>query len=86
MEHRYALIVGIDSYSDTNHFMPLPFAQADARALYELLIDPERVEESNTVSADQPALAMKTESKQKTDLADANAGNTDGRPDVEKGT
>src|SRR6266581_5063407 len=42
MEHRYALIVGIDHYSDTNHFMPLPFAQADARALYELLIDPER--------------------------------------------
>src|SRR5947209_12802136 len=42
MEHRYALIVGIDSYIDVNHFLPLPFAQADARALYELLIDPER--------------------------------------------
>ncbi len=42
MEHRYALIVGIDYYNDTNHFIPLSFAQADARALYELLIDPER--------------------------------------------
>src|SRR5712692_7399370 len=42
MEHRYALIVGIDHYNDTAHFIPLPFAQADARALYELLIDPER--------------------------------------------
>jgi hypothetical protein len=42
MEHRYALIVGIDSYVDSSHFTPLPFAQADARALYELLIDPER--------------------------------------------
>src|SRR5579859_3019209 len=42
MEHRYALIVGIDYYNDTTHFIPLPFAQADARALYELLIDPER--------------------------------------------
>src|SRR5881275_1982493 len=42
MEHRYALIVGIDNYNDTAHFIPLPFAQADARALYELLIDPER--------------------------------------------
>jgi WD40 repeat protein len=42
MEHRYALIVGIDHYNDTNHFIPLRFAQADARALYELLIDPER--------------------------------------------
>ena len=42
MEHRYALIVGIDSYTDVDHFVPLPFAQADARALYELLIDPER--------------------------------------------
>lgn len=42
MEHRYALIVGIDSYNDTKHFIPLSFAQADAHALYELLIDPER--------------------------------------------
>src|SRR5437868_7124914 len=42
MEHRYALIVGIDSYTDANYFVHLPFAQADARALYELLIDPER--------------------------------------------
>ncbi len=42
MEHRYALIVGIDYYNDAAHFIPLPFAQADARALYELLIDPER--------------------------------------------
>ena len=42
MEHRYALIVGIDSYTDTEHFVHLPFAQADARALYALLIDPER--------------------------------------------
>lgn len=42
MEHRYALIVGIDSYQDAEHFPPLSFAQADARALYELLIDPER--------------------------------------------
>src|SRR5579872_2298639 len=42
MEHRYALIVGIDYYNDKNTFIPLPFAQADARALYELLIDPER--------------------------------------------
>lgn len=42
MEHRYALIVGIDHYNDDTHFMPLPFAQADARSLYELLIDPER--------------------------------------------
>ncbi len=42
MEHRYALIVGIDYYNDSTHFIPLPFAQADARALYELLIDPER--------------------------------------------
>ncbi len=42
MEHRYALIVGIDYYNDTSHFIPLPFAQADAHALYELLIDPER--------------------------------------------
>jgi WD40 repeat protein len=42
MQHRYALIVGIDNYTDTNHFIPLRFAQVDARALYELLIDPER--------------------------------------------
>jgi len=42
MEHRYALIVGIDYYNDKTTFIPLPFAQADARALYELLIDPER--------------------------------------------
>jgi len=42
MQHRYALIVGIDNYTDTSHFIPLRFAQADARALYELLIDPER--------------------------------------------
>lgn len=42
MEHRYALIVGVDDYADTDHFIPLPFAQADARALYTLLIDPER--------------------------------------------
>src|SRR5947209_217158 len=42
MEHRYALIVGIDHYNDATNFIPLPFAQADARALHELLIDPER--------------------------------------------
>lgn len=42
MKHRYALIAGIDYYNDTGNFIPLPFAQADARALYELLIDPER--------------------------------------------
>lgn len=42
MEHRYALIVGIEYYNDTTQFNALPFAQADARALYELLIDPER--------------------------------------------
>ena len=42
MEHRYALIVGVDYYNDTANFIPLPFAQADAYALYELLIDPER--------------------------------------------
>jgi WD40 repeat protein len=40
--HCYALIVGIDYYNDAAHFIPLPFAQADALALYELLIDPER--------------------------------------------
>ncbi|HJT57693.1 MAG TPA: hypothetical protein VJ761_14425 [Ktedonobacteraceae bacterium] len=42
MEQRYALIAGIDYYNDTAHFISLPFAQADAVALYELLIDPER--------------------------------------------
>ncbi|TMD52592.1 MAG: caspase family protein, partial [Chloroflexi bacterium] len=42
MEHRYALIVGIDYYNDAAHFIPLPFAQADAQNLYQLLIDPER--------------------------------------------
>lgn len=42
MAHRYALIVGIDNYTDAAHFIPLPFAQADAHALYDLLIDPER--------------------------------------------
>lgn len=42
MEHRYALIVGIDHYTDAAHFIPLPFAQADARAFYDLLVDPER--------------------------------------------
>ena len=42
MAQRYALIVGIDNYTDAAHFIPLPFAQADAHALYELLIDPER--------------------------------------------
>lgn len=34
MEHRYALIVGIDYYKETAHFIPLPFAQADASAFY----------------------------------------------------
>jgi hypothetical protein len=42
VKHRYALIVGIEYYNDASHFIPLPFAQADARVLYELLIDPER--------------------------------------------
>ncbi len=42
MKRSYALIVGIDYYNDMAHFIPLPFAQADARALHELLIDPER--------------------------------------------
>jgi WD40 repeat protein len=42
MKHHYALIVGIDHYTDTGHFIPLTFAQADALALYQLLIDPER--------------------------------------------
>ncbi|MGZ3626984.1 MAG: WD40 domain-containing protein [Ktedonobacteraceae bacterium] len=42
MKHHYALIVGIHNYNDTAHFIPLPLAQADAQALYELLIDPER--------------------------------------------
>ena len=41
MRRRYALLVGIDQYTDTTHFASLPFAQADARALYQLLIDPE---------------------------------------------
>lgn len=42
MKHHYALIVGIDTYNDASHFIPLIFAQADASALYQLLIDPER--------------------------------------------
>ncbi|HZS77866.1 MAG TPA: hypothetical protein VFA41_14730 [Ktedonobacteraceae bacterium] len=42
MQHRYALLVGVDSYVDKAHFPPLRFAQADAEALYQLLIDPER--------------------------------------------
>ena len=42
MEQRYALIVGIEHYADSGDFPPLPFAQADAHALYELLVDPER--------------------------------------------
>lgn len=42
MKHHYALIVGIDSYTDSPHFIPLASAQADASALYQLLIDPER--------------------------------------------
>jgi WD40 repeat protein len=42
VKHHYALIVGIDNYTDAAHFIPLAFAQADAVALYELLIDPER--------------------------------------------
>lgn len=42
MNHHYALIVGIDNYVDAAHFMPLSFVQADAAALYALLIDPER--------------------------------------------
>ncbi|MGZ3622908.1 MAG: WD40 domain-containing protein [Ktedonobacteraceae bacterium] len=42
MKHHYALIVGIHNYNDTAHFIPLPLAQADAQALYEQLIDPER--------------------------------------------
>jgi WD40 repeat protein len=42
VEHRYALIIGIDHYTDASHFIPLPFAQNDARALYDLLVDPER--------------------------------------------
>lgn len=42
MKHHYALIVGIDNYTDAAHFIPLTFAQADASALYKLLIDPER--------------------------------------------
>ncbi|HEV2581621.1 MAG TPA: hypothetical protein VGT44_12280 [Ktedonobacteraceae bacterium] len=42
MEHRYALLVGIDHYNDAQHFIPHSLAQADAQSLYELLIDPER--------------------------------------------
>ncbi len=42
MEHRYALIAGIDHYASSSDFSHLPFAEADAHALYELLIDPER--------------------------------------------
>ncbi len=42
MKHRYALIAGIHHYDDEGHFLPLPLAQSDARALYELLTDPER--------------------------------------------
>lgn len=41
-------------------------------------------DEKGTV--ERPSLATETESKQKSDLADASAGNTDGRPDGEKGT
>jgi hypothetical protein len=40
--HRYALIIGVSNYNDNNNFIPLPLAQADAQALHELLIDPER--------------------------------------------
>ena len=42
MKHRYALIVGIHNYNDAAHFIPLPLAQVDSQALYEILIDPER--------------------------------------------
>lgn len=42
MEHNYALIAGIEQYQDAAHFASLPFAQADAESLYQLLIDPER--------------------------------------------
>jgi len=42
LKHRYALIVSIQHYHDEGHFIPLPLVQADARALYQLLIDPER--------------------------------------------
>jgi WD40 repeat protein len=42
VKHRFALIVGINNYNDTTHFIPLPLAQADSQSLYELLIDPER--------------------------------------------
>ena len=42
VKHRYALIVGISNYNHTTQFIPLPLAQADAQALHELLIDPER--------------------------------------------
>ena len=40
MKHRYALIVGIHNYNDAAHFIPLPLAQANSQALYELIIDP----------------------------------------------
>src|SRR2546425_10669098 len=39
VQHRYALIIGIDYYNDNSHFIPLTFAQDDAQALYNLLID-----------------------------------------------
>jgi hypothetical protein len=42
VEHNYALIIGIEQYQDAAHFASLPFAQADAESLYQLLIDPER--------------------------------------------
>ena len=41
MRHSFALLVGIDHYADDTNFQSLPFAQADAHALYQLLIDPE---------------------------------------------
>ena len=47
----------------------------------KLLIDPERKEDV----VDQVDLAKMPESKEKPDLEDADAGNTDGRPDGEKG-
>lgn len=42
MSHRYALIAGIDQHAGSGDFPHLPFAESDASALYELLIDPER--------------------------------------------
>jgi WD40 repeat protein len=42
VKHRYALLVAINNYNDPAHFIPLPLAQPDSQALYELLIDPER--------------------------------------------